>query len=436
MLGALFSSFQTSLGQVFSKPFAMGSLLPILLFLGACAGLATELGGSAKDWAVKVTPLLSSPASAGWTFTVWLVAVLTISLLWSGLNGFLLELLEGKHLGVVARIFYASQVRRAEDIDNQIRRLRRELAELDRPARGAAALPAAQYELKRRLRTARATGEAKSNTAYPADRRHRLWSILLGKHGARDLTRVRWRRITGQVNTLSTLQPAVAALETELATGNSTPLEFDHVELLRAIDDSRERLRFELQRLMNLRQFTYPTVSNANRGTTALTVLAPTRLGNLTRTMRSYALDRYGMDLDIFWTRLQRVLLKEIAFYSTLSDAKSQVDFLVSTTCLVIIFTGFWSIYLLWVQPAPRQFLMVASLGPIAARLLYLITCQNYLVFADLMRSSVDHFRFDLLDALHLQHPPGNREEVLQWSRAGEWMGYGNDVDVTFRDKP
>jgi hypothetical protein len=265
MLGALFSSFQTSLGQIFSKPFAMGSLLPILLFLGACAGLATELGGSAKEWAVKVTPLLSSTTSAGWSFTVWLVAVLTISLLWSGLNGFLLELLEGKHLGFVARIFYASQVRRADDIDNQIRRLRRELAELDRPARGSAPLPAAQYELKRRLRTARATGEAKSNTAYPADRRHRLWSIVLGKHGARDLTRVRWRRITGQVNTLSTLQPAVAALETELATGNSTPLEFDHVELLRAIDDSRERLRFELQRLMNLRQFTYPCAAPGQR---------------------------------------------------------------------------------------------------------------------------------------------------------------------------
>ena len=54
MLGALFSSFQTSLGQIFSKPFAMGSLLPILFFFGASAGVATGAGGKAKDWADKV----------------------------------------------------------------------------------------------------------------------------------------------------------------------------------------------------------------------------------------------------------------------------------------------------------------------------------------------------------------------------------------------
>jgi hypothetical protein len=217
--------------------------------------------------------------------------------------------------------------------------------------------------------------------------------------------------------------------------GSSKQLAFDHVELLSAIDDSRERLRFEWQRLVNLRQFTYPTVSNASRGETSLRVLAPTRLGNLTRTMRSYALDRYGIDLDIFWTRLQRELQKETLFSATVSDAKTEVDFLVSLFFLTMIFTVFWSSYCLWVQPSTVCFLMVAVLGPIVARLLYLATCQNYLVFADLMRSSVDHFRFALLNDLHMLRPPGNREEVLIWRLLGGWMGYGNDVDVTFKDK-
>ena len=128
--------------------------------------------------------------------------------------------------------------------------------------------------------------------------------------------------------------------------GSSQALDFDHAELINAIDDSRERLHFEIRRLQNLRQFSYPTVSNANRGETSLNILAPTRMGNLTRTMRSYALDRYGIDLDIFWTKLQRTLQKESNFYQTLSDAKIQVDFLVSLTFLTMMFTAFCVLYL------------------------------------------------------------------------------------------
>jgi len=128
-------------------------------------------------------------------------------------------------------------------------------------------------------------------------------------------------------------------------------------------------------------------------------------------------------------------LQKEDSFNSTISDSKIQVDFLVSLFVLTVIFTVFWSAYCLWVQPAPIEFLLVAALGPVAARLLYLATCQNYLVFADLMRSSVDHFRFALLDDLHIRKPSGNREEVFLWRLLGGWMGYGNDVNVTFKDQ-
>ena len=437
MLSALLASLQTSLGQIFSKPFAMGSLLPLLLFLGSSIGLASKLGGAAGRWAAIVNPLIgpsASVTSAVWSLTVWALAFIAVAVLWSGMSSFLLELLEGKHLGFLARIFYAGQLRQIAEIDSKIQGYRRNLRELEQPQPGAAVPQAAHFALKSQLRTAKAAGQATRNATYPRHWWSRWYAVAGNKDGARDLARVRWRRQTGQVNTLATLTPAITALDAALRSGTSKRLEFDHVEMLEAIDESRERLRFEVKRLMNLRQFTYPTVSNANRGETALTVAAPTRLGNLTRTMGSYALDRYGMDLDIFWTRLQRVLQKEQTFYSTLSETKSQVDFLVSLFWLAVIFTVFWSVYCLFVQPAPREFLLVAAAGPIVARLLYLTTCQNYLVFADLMRSSVDQFRFDLLGNLQVRRPPGNREEVQLWRLLGGWMGYGNDVDVTFKD--
>ena len=435
MFSTLLSSLQTSLGQVFSKPFVVGSVLPILLFLGACIGLATRLGGRAEMWADKVSPLLGTPAPSAWTFGVWLMAIVAVSMIWSGLNGFLLEVVEGKHLGVLAHIFYAGQMRQLADIDKNIQKYARERREFEDPLPGTAGPEAAHYQLKTMLREAMAQGNANQHPCYPRNWFDRLSSALQGKHGMHELRRVRRLRLTGQVNTLGTIRPAVDALVNELRIGSSQPLALDHAELLSAIDDSRERLRFEWQRLVNLRQFTFPTVSNAGRGETSLRVLAPTRLGNLTRTMRSYALDRYGIDLDIFWTRLQRELQKDALFNATVSDAKTQVDFLVSLSFLTVIFSVFWSFYCTWVQPSPVWFLMVAALGPIVARLLYLATCQNYLVFADLMRSSVDLFRFSLLNDLHVLRPPGNREEVLLWRLLGGWMGYGNDMDVTFTDK-
>jgi hypothetical protein len=436
MFSTLLSSLQTSLGKVFSKSLVVGSVMPILLFLGASMGLAAKLGGRAGNWAAATGPLFGASAPLAWILAVWLLAILAISMIWSGLSSFLLELLEGRHLGFLAPILYAGQVRQQADIDSKIQRYTRNLREFTDPLPGASALNAAHYQLKSDLRDARAQGMAHPHPCYPQNWIGRLSARWQNKHGMRALWRVRWLRLTGQVNTLETIKPAVEALANELRVGTSESLALDNVELLNAINDSRERLSFERLRLTNLRQFTYPTVSNVGRGeTTGLRVLAPTRLGNLTRTMRSYALDRYGMDLDIFWTRLQRELQKEDSFNSTISDSKIQVDFLVSLFVLTVIFTVFWSAYCLWVQPAPIEFLLVAALGPVAARLLYLATCQNYLVFADLMRSSVDHFRFALLDDLHIRKPSGNREEVFLWRLLGGWMGYGNDVNVTFKDQ-
>jgi len=435
MFSVLLTSLQTSLGQVFSKSFAVTCVLPIMLLIGASLMLAANLGGSAGSWALTASALLGPSTDLAWKLAFWLLTIISVSTIWSGMNGFLLEILEGKHLGLLASILYAGQWRQKVELDEKIRAYTFDLRELEGASSSALTPLAVQYEMKTRLRDARDKGKANQHPSYPKHWLEEISSFLQRKHAIRELWRVRWRQVTGQVNTLATIKPAVDAIADELKIGSSKPLAVHHVALLNAIDDSRERLHFELLRLVNLRQFAYPTVFNASRGETGLRVLAPTRLGNLTRTMRSYALDRYGLDLEIFWTRLQRALQKETSFNTTISDSKIQVDFLVSLFFMTVIFTIYWSVYCLWVQPEPRAFLGVAALGPVAARLLYLAACQNYLVFCDLMRSSVDHFRFDLLDELHLKRPPGNREEILLWRELGGWIGYGNDVDVTFKDQ-
>lgn len=46
MLTALLTSLNTSLGAIVSKSFALASLLPVVLFLAACFGLANAIGGA------------------------------------------------------------------------------------------------------------------------------------------------------------------------------------------------------------------------------------------------------------------------------------------------------------------------------------------------------------------------------------------------------
>src|SRR5262245_21299438 len=51
------------------------------------------------------------------------------------------------------------------------------------------------------------------------------------------------------------------------------------------------------------------------------TQLAPTALGNIARSISSYARRRYGMDLDFMWTRLQKVM-EGTSYYQTLMEAQ------------------------------------------------------------------------------------------------------------------
>jgi hypothetical protein len=432
MFSTLLSTLQSSLTG-FPKPFVMSSLLPITVFVAACFGMANHLGGRLAAWSNVLNPAVK-PTSDPWTFAAGTIGIMAAAFFWSGLNAFLLEVLEGKHLGWFSRWLYAGEADRLRQLDEQLEWYQRNLRTLE-SADGAGLRQSVHYTMKKQLRDARQTGQRLTHPDYPGTRDMRAMAWVEDSPGARAIAAVKWRRRFGLSNTRETLQPAVDALSRELAKGTSDGVKQDHVAMISSIDEARERLRYESQRLVNRRQFLFPTVSNASRGETSLTVLAPTRLGNVTRTIRSYALDRYGLDLDIFWTRLQKVATSDDKSFTNLQDAKNQVDFLVSVFWLTVIFTVLWSAVSLWVQPAPRTFLATTAAGPIVARLVYLAAVQNYLVFADLMRSEVDLFRFNLLGALHVETPPGNREETAVWQNLGGWMGYGNDNDVIFKGR-
>jgi hypothetical protein len=241
------------------------------------------------------------------------------------------------------------------------------------------------------------------------------------------------KRQLGRLLTFAELAAAEAALTPLLRRGLTPALDRLKDEMADAIQYGRERLLFETNRLLNLRQLQFPVVPAAQGRARSLNTLGPTRMGNITRTIRSYALGRFHLDLNIFWTRLQGSMIKEKDGLAALQDAKVQVDFLVSLFWLTGLFVVLWGGLLIVITPRPTDFLAVAILGPIAARCLYLAACQNYLLFADQMRTAIDLYRTDLIDQLHLPKPSGNREEQAMWDRVGGWLGFADECDINYK---
>jgi hypothetical protein len=414
MLSVLFSSLQTSLNTIFSKPFLMGSLLPLVLFVAACTAMAYRVGGTVQAWVASINPAGATASAAPWNVAAALAVVFGAAVILSGLNGFLLELLEGKHiewLGWLARWLQAGELDRFQRIDRDMGRCQYELHRFDAapPAGGVTAWRVLIF----RLQAPPPPGARAAAVTIPVD-----------------VTRVLRKRRSGGILAFHELSKAQAALSAELARGLTADLIHLKNHLVEAIQYGRERLLLEVNRLHVVRQLQFPFQPDR------AVVLAPTRMGNITRTIRSYALDRYHLDLNIFWTRLQGSMVKEKDGLAALQDAKVQVDFLVSLFWLTWLFVAVWGGILIKVAPRPGDFLAVVILGPIAARILYLTACQNYLLFADQMRSAIDLYRTDLIDQLHLPRPSGNREEQALWDRAGGWLGYADECEINYNYKP
>ena len=247
--------------------------------------------------------------------------------------------------------------------------------------------------------------------------------------------RVRRRRESGREIPADHLKAAVdklvPVLEANAADGatDAAPaaraLDADCDHLIEAIYFARDKYQAERLRLYNLRKFRYPVDAKTDETDSAL-ILAPTTLGNISRTMRSYSQNYYGFELDVLWTRLQNVFRSSEPYYASLQDAKVQLDFFIAIAWLTSVSMVTWLVIAAIVLRSVEAFLAAGILGPLVAYGAYALACRAYSVFADVMRTGVDLFRFKLLGDLHLPLPLGLEEERILWQNLASVMGYLN----------
>jgi hypothetical protein len=165
----------------------------------------------------------------------------------------------------------------------------------------------------------------------------------------------------------------------------------------------------------------------------ALAELAPTRLGNDAAALRSYCDTRYGFDFDFFWPRLQLALQKDEKRSTSIVNAKVHLDFSVLLLWLTAFFTGSWLLLLGGLGNSLVLLLIVAGMGPLLTALWFGIVQTSYSSFTDIVRSTVDLNRFDLLTALHRPLPISTQAEKRVWDGATGLLMFNDASDTPFR---
>ncbi len=164
----------------------------------------------------------------------------------------------------------------------------------------------------------------------------------------------------------------------------------------------------------------------------------PTALGNISSSVYAWAMIRYSMDILAFWSRLQPGLQADTNFYTVLQESKVQVDFLVACCWLTALTWLAWMMALLFVATSLTVWLGLALVGPLLVYFFYGMAVTSYAAFGDLMRTSVDLYRFSVLRAMHIPLPKGIREERRTWRALQNVTVFGqDDVELSYaEDKP
>ncbi len=172
-----------------------------------------------------------------------------------------------------------------------------------------------------------------------------------------------------------------------------------------------ERKRAELW--FKLRQF--PETGEGRR-----IAAYPTLMGNLLKQAEDYPLKRYGMDPEFFWFRLKFLIPKEK--FSVLENTKAQVDFLVYTSFLFVIYAIAHFITYTVAGDSIKAVLGVIFAITLAY-LLYRISLKELVIYLEDFKSIFDVYRNELRRVI--DEKSMEQEERSFWGNTLERLQYG-----------
>jgi hypothetical protein len=405
----MLSTLLNSLATYFSKFFIVASFLPTLVFSFFNGAMAFLLFESFHNWVTAEFFGKSTNSRSLFITTAIAVALLVGAYVLSALNNYLRGILEGKWPDAISRLFVAGQVRR-------LYVMQRRVAEANRIRQEVSAHSGAWID---RLRNARIAGEQQADNKLSGN------SDVVSK-----VKMMRRSQLMNRLIEPTDLANAVDSLESFLkvnkasarSTKDQAMLGELHQELVLMIQSTGDMAAKEHMRLHNELTSRFGDQQ-----------IAPTTMGNIANTIQSYAVRRYNCNLELFWSELQRVVQKDANAYIALQESKAQLDFLISCCWLTLSWSLIWTVVLGVWGYSVFWFWMIAVLGPTAAYFWYRAGTEHYRSFADVLTTSLDLFRLELLEALHIPIPADVEDERNTWDTLHRLTSYGEDVNLRYR---
>jgi hypothetical protein len=144
----------------------------------------------------------------------------------------------------------------------------------------------------------------------------------------------------------------------------------------------------------------------------------PTRLGNILRGAERYPYDRYKADAVLVWPRLYPLLPDNVI--TSMAQARESMEFLLILSALATIFGTVSGIYLLVIAASVWLFLLCFWGGLAVAILAYRSSLGAAQLYAELLRSTFDLYRLDVLTAMRLPAPTGAAAERQRWTEVSD----------------
>lgn len=399
MLGTLLDKLES----LFSKTFVVGTI-PLLTFLLLNGAMLYLVSATFQNW-IKIYFALDAAHIAVLSFAL-LMSLVVLSYVFSTLTTGLREVLEGKHLNTFIANCLSQQYRaNLSELEQKLTAARRSLRKI---------------RLKRQswqtqMANARAAGTTATVCTYTI--RSQLTSLLdrQSAHQSIDPTLLETE--------VTEMTVSLAHNSTVLGSLACQALDADQGLVLRLIAYASDYYQAEVLRRFNEIQFDFPGQD-----------VAATRMGNIANVASYYAQSRYSMNLEIYWTRLQKVLQEDSHFYPVLQESKMQLDFLVELIWLTLVFTLTWVIVLPFFGEGVFLYPVIAIGGPLLTWIWYRIALRNYRAFSDLLRAAVDLYRLDLLKELHIPLPANAAQECVLWETLEQRTAYGDDTNFLLQN--
>jgi hypothetical protein len=402
----MLSTFLNQLQTYFSKYFVPGSFCPMLAFAFINGMIAYSLFTRWRTW-VDAEVFSSSAKRGAFVTTALGVAIVLAAYVLSSLSTFLRRQLEGKWWERLARLFIPAQNRRRQRMIDELQRAAMDIADLDDSRRW-----------EQQLRDSREIGRLhKSGVHFNSPHHDPIKTELTNLEAARGQYKVL------AADHLEQLAKSIAQRLTSYDEDQSPDLARQHQRLSTLIDYAKERARAQHARLQN--------ELNSNFGTQEL---AATTMGNIANTIQSYALRRYHCNFEVFWSNLQRIVQKDDKAQAALQEAKTQLDFLIACCWLTVLSALIWAFCFAVIEPSGPAFLTAAIGGPAIGYMWYGAAAEQYRSFADVVMTTLDVFRLDLLRDMRLKPPADVEDEHLLWENLDRLTTYGENRN--FRYEP